>query len=86
LWITIPYWLLNSNQNNKKGNNETIRMDEEKLSCGQTAQKFGIINLNPSTNIWRYKEGQRVPRKGEMKKIYLGTDKQVQPNDFYDFI
>ena len=26
------------------------------------------------------------PEKNEMKKIYLGTDKQVQPNDFYDFI
>ena len=24
--------------------------------------------------------------KNEMKKIYLGTDRQVQPNDFYDFI
>jgi len=27
LWITIPYWLYKSKQ---KGNNETIRMDEEK--------------------------------------------------------
>jgi len=69
---------------------ETMKLSEwmkkNKLSCGQTAQKFGIININPSTNVWRYKEGQRIPRKGEMKKIYLGTDKQVQPNDFYDFI
>ena len=63
-----------------------IKSLKNKLSCGQTAQKFGIININPSTNVWRYKEGQRIPRKGEMKKIYLGTDKQVQPNDFYDFI
>ena len=38
-------------------------MKKNKLSCGQTAQKFGIININPSTNVWRYKEGQRIPRK-----------------------
>jgi len=61
-------------------------MKKNKLSCSDTARKFGIVNINPSINVWRYKEGQRIPRKEEMKKIYLGTDKQVQPNDFYDFI
>tara|TARA_R110002074_G_scaffold42475_1_gene111611 strand:- start:169 stop:369 length:201 start_codon:yes stop_codon:yes gene_type:complete len=59
-------------------------MKKNKLSCSQTAQKFGIINFNPAVNIWRYSNGQRIPRKNEMIKIYLGTDKQVQPNDFYD--
>jgi len=61
-------------------------MKKNKLSCSMAAQKFGIININPATNVWRYCNGQRIPRKEEMKKIYLGTDKQVQPNDFYDFI
>jgi hypothetical protein len=61
-------------------------MKKNKLNCRETAQKFGIININPSTNIFRYRNGERIPRKEEMKKIYLGTDKQVQPNDFYDFI
>jgi len=86
LWINIPYWLLIIT--NQKGTTMKLSdwMKKNKLSCGQTAQKFGIININPSTNVWRYKEGQRIPRKGEMKKIYFGTDKQVQPNDFYDFI
>ena len=61
-------------------------MQKNKLNCREAAQKFGIININPSTNIFRYRNGERIPRKGEMKKIYFGTDKQVQPNDFYDFI
>jgi len=61
-------------------------MKKNKLSCSETAKKVGIHNINPSTNIYRYKEGHRIPRKSEMKKIYLGTNKEVQPNDFYDFI
>ena len=73
--------------NHNKGNNETMKLSEwmkrKKLSCGQTAKKFGIIN---STNVWRYCNGQRIPRKNEMKKIYLGTDREIKPNDFYDFI
>ena len=50
------------------------------------ARQCGIHNINPATNIWRYSHEQRIPRKEEMKKIYFGTNKQVQPNDFYDFI
>jgi len=50
------------------------------------ARQCGIHNINPATNIWRYSWGQRIPRKAEMKKIYFGTNKQVQPNDFYDFV
>jgi len=61
-------------------------MKKNQLSCSETAKQVGIHNINPSTNIYRYKEGQRIPRKSEMKKIYLGTNKEVQPNDFYDFI
>ncbi len=61
-------------------------MKKNSLSCSGAAHKFGIININPATNLWRYCNGQRIPRKNEMKKIYLGTDKEVQPNDFYDFI
>ena len=61
-------------------------MKKNSLSCSGAAQKFNIININPATNVWRYCNGQRIPRKTEMKKIYLGTNKEVQPNDFYDFI
>ena len=57
---------------------------KNKLSCSELARKIGIHNINPSTNIWRWENGERIPRKAEMKKIYIGTEKQVQPNDFYD--
>jgi predicted XRE-type DNA-binding protein len=59
---------------------------KNKLSCSEAAHKFGIFNINPAVNVHRYANGQRIPRKEEMKKIYIGTDKEVQPNDFYDFI
>lgn len=61
-------------------------MKKNKLSCSEMARQIGIININPATNVWRWKEGERLPRKKEMEKIYFGTNKQVQPNDFYDFI
>ena len=57
---------------------------KNKLSCSELARKIGFQNINPATNVWRWENGQRIPRKEEMKKIYLGTEKQVQPNDFYD--
>jgi hypothetical protein len=38
-------------------------MKKNKLSCGQTAQKFGIININPSTNVWRYKGSTHTQKK-----------------------
>ena len=57
---------------------------KNKLSCSELARKIGVQNINPATNVWRWEYGQRIPRKEEMKKIYLGTEKQVQPNDFYD--
>tara|TARA_R100001443_G_scaffold11111_2_gene20749 strand:+ start:30 stop:281 length:252 start_codon:yes stop_codon:yes gene_type:complete len=57
---------------------------KNKLSCSELARKIGVQNINPATNVWRWENGQRIPRKEEMKKIYIGTEKQVQPNDFYD--
>ena len=57
---------------------------KNKLSCSELARKIGVQNINAATNVWRWENGQRIPRKEEMKKIYLGTEKQVQPNDFYD--
>ena len=59
---------------------------KNKLSCSELARKIGVQNINPATNVWRWENGQRIPRKEEMKKIYFGTNKQVQPNDFYDFV
>ena len=57
---------------------------KNKLSCSELARKIGVHNINPATNVWRWENVQRIPRKEEMKKIYIGTEKQVQPNDFYD--
>ena len=57
---------------------------KNKLSCSELARKIGVHNIHPATNVWRRENGQRIPRKEEMKKIYIGTEKQVQPNDFYD--
>ena len=57
---------------------------KNKLSCSELARKIGVQNINPAVNVWRWENGQRLPRKAEMKKIYIGTEKQVQPNDFYD--
>ena len=57
---------------------------KNKYSYSQTAQKFGIININPATNIQRYAKGERIPHPKVMKKIFDGTRQQVQPNDFYE--
>ena len=59
---------------------------KNKLSYSEAASQCKIHNINPSTNMWRYSKGQRIPRYKEMEKIYLGTNKQVEPNDFYDFV
>lgn len=59
---------------------------KHKLSYYQLAVKCKIFNINPSANMFRYCNGQRIPKRSEMEKIWRGTDKQVEPNDFYDFI
>ena len=41
---------------------------KNKLSCSELARKIGIQNINPATNVWRWENGQRIPRKEEMKK------------------
>ena len=73
--------------NQQKGNMKLEDyIKKNKLSYSEAASQCKIHNINPSTNMWRYSKGQRIPRKEEMKKIYFGTNKQVQPNDFYDFV
>ena len=57
---------------------------ENKLSYSQAANKFGIININPATNVQRYAKGERIPHPKVMFKIFKATNKQVQPNDFYE--
>ena len=82
LWINIPYWLFI-----QKGNNlMTLKewMDKEGLNDRQAAEVIGIRNINPSTNINRYKSFKRIPQKKVMKMIYIATKGKVQPNDFYD--
>ena len=70
----------------QKGNNMKLKewIKEEGLSCSEAARRFGIMNINPATNVWSYCNGQRIPRPKEMIKIYKATNKKVQPNDFYD--
>ena len=53
------------------------------LSYSQAANAFGIININPATNVQRAK-GERIPHPKVMFKIFKATNKQVQPNDFYE--
>jgi|TARA_R100000482_G_scaffold51704_1_gene18394 transcriptional regulator with XRE-family HTH domain len=57
---------------------------ENKLSYSQAANKFGIININPATNVQRYAKGERIPHPKVMLKIFKATNKKVQPNDFYE--
>jgi hypothetical protein len=57
---------------------------KNKLSYSQAANQFGIININPATNVQRYAKGQRIPHPVVMLKIFKATNKQVQPNDFYE--
>ena len=82
MWINIPYWLFI-----QKGNNlMTLKewMEKEGLNDRQAAEVIGIRNINPSTNINRYKSFKRIPQKKVMKMIYIATKGKVQPNDFYD--
>jgi len=59
-------------------------MEKEGLNDRQAAEVIGIRNINPSTNINRYKSFKRIPQKKVMKMIYIATKGKVQPNDFYD--
>lgn len=34
--------------------------------------------------LQKWCNGQRIPRKEEMEKIYTLTNKKVKPNDFYE--
>ena len=46
---------------------------ENKLSYSQAANKFGIININPATNVQRYAKGERIPHPKVMFKM-VGFD------------
>ena len=56
------------------------------LSYSQAANAFGIININPATNVQRYAKGERIPHPKVMFKIFKATKKEVQPNNFYEDI
>lgn len=38
----------------------------------------------PQGTLAKWILGVRIPRKNEMEMIYMITDGEVQPNDFYD--
>ena len=59
-------------------------LKKNNLSYSQAANKFGIININPATNVQRYAKGDRIPHPVVMKKIVVATNNKVQPNDFYE--
>ena len=68
----------------QKGNNMKLKdyRTKNKLSCSELARKIGVQNINPAVNVWRWENGQRLPRKEEMKKInkFLKEGKRVYNN------
>ena len=54
-------------------------MEKEGLNDRQAAEVIGIRNINPSTNINRYKSFKRIPQKKVMKMIYIATKGKVTP-------
>lgn len=34
--------------------------------------------------VWRYEQGKRDPDAGTKRRIFILTEGEVQPNDFYD--
>ena len=68
----------------QKGNNMKLKdyRTKNKLSCSELARKIGVHNINPATNVWRWENGQRIPRKEEMKKIYPPSSKTNMYIDF----
>ena len=50
---------------------------------GLSISKFAKMCDLPEITVTKYKYGDRIPNKLNMKKIYAVTDKEVTPNDFY---
>jgi len=61
-------------------------MIKENLNLPQCAERFGMKSKNPSSNIMRYVNGERIPHFKMMKIIKEKTNNEVQPNDFYENI
>ena len=54
-------------------------LEKQGLSISKFAKMFDL----PEITVTKYKYGDRIPNKLNMKKIYAVTDKEVTPNDFY---
>ena len=50
------------------------------LTLDSVAGRVGVASMTVS----RWERGSRIPRRGEMLRLFLCTDGQVQPNDFYE--
>lgn len=51
---------------------------------GHTPASFAKLRGWSRVRVGRYASGARVPDKTAMREIYLTTNGQVTPNDFYD--
>ena len=50
---------------------------------GWTHEAFGAFVHRSRQTVCRWARGQRTPHEEDMRVIYLATDGQVTPNDFY---
>ena len=48
-----------------------------------TSPEFALQTKIARESMWRYSEGQRIPPKKQMLRIYRATNGSVTPNDFY---
>lgn len=53
---------------------------ENKLTIGRLAEKLARSDMTVS----RYCNERRIPEPETMRRIYVVTQGEVQPNDFYD--
>ena len=51
-----------------------------KMTYSDMAEKLGLS----ISSVHHFCVGKRIPCRKTMRKIYKVTDKQVEPNDFYD--
>lgn len=52
----------------------------KKLSDAKTAERFSAS----VEAVWKWRRGQRMPRRSQLVRIYVETSGLVTPNDFVD--
>jgi len=54
--------------------------DLENLSNANLAERFSVS----VEAVWKWRRGHRMPRRSQLRQIYVETGGQVTPNDFVD--